>query len=164
MGINGLLGSDVNYNFASFEVFQEHLPLGLAGFSSFKIGAGDFFNNDKLYFMDYNHFVGNQGTTFDPTPGSFHFLPFYTYSTDGPYLEAHYEHNFSGYLFNKIPFLQRLKLDEIIGANFLTTNDNRDYTEFYVGIQRFIFRVDYGFSFEGQHKYLQGFKIFYGIK
>jgi Family of unknown function (DUF5686)/CarboxypepD_reg-like domain len=164
MGINGLFGSDVNYNFASFEVFQEHLPLGLAGFSSFKLGAGDFFNHDKVYFMDYNHFVGNQGTTFDPTPGSFHFLPFYTYSTDGPYLEAHYEHNFSGYLFNKIPFLQRLKLDEVIGANFLTTNNNRDYTEFYVGIQRFIFRVDYGVSFEGQHKYLQGFKIFYGIK
>ena len=114
--------------------------------------------------MDYNHFLGNQGTTFDPTPGSFHFLPFYTYSTNGPFLEAHYEHNFSGYLFKDISFLRKLKLDEIIGANYLTENNNSNYKEFYIGLQRLIFRVDYGVAFEGNRKYTQGFRIFYGIK
>ncbi|HJP62775.1 MAG TPA: DUF5686 and carboxypeptidase regulatory-like domain-containing protein [Mucilaginibacter sp.] len=163
-GINGLLGSDVNYNFASLSVYHEHLDAGLWGFSAFKIEAGDFFNHSSVYFMDYNHFKGNQGTTIDPTPGSYHFLPFYTYSTDGPYFEGHFEHNFAGHFFNRIPLLRRLKLDEIAGVNFLTTNDNRNYTEFYVGIQRFIFRLDYGVSFEGSHKFLQGFRIFYGIK
>jgi hypothetical protein len=44
--------------------------------------------------MDYNHFLGNQGTTFDPTYiGSFHFLPFYTYSTNGAFFRSHYQHN-----------------------------------------------------------------------
>lgn len=163
-GINGVLGSDVDYDFASLEVFKENMNNGLLGFSSFKFVAGDFFNHNKLYFMDYNHFLGNQGTTFDPTPGSFHFLPFYTYSTDGPFIEAHYEHNFSGFLFSKVPFLRRAKLDEIVGVNYLTTNQNRSYSEYYIGIQRFIFRVDYGVSFEGNKKYLQGFRIFYGIR
>ncbi len=163
-GIDGLFGSDVDYDFASLEVFHDHYAPGVFGFSSFKIAAGDFFNNNRLYFMDYNHFQGNQGTTFDPTPGGFHFLPFYTYSTDGPYFEAHYEHNFSGYFFNRIPLLRALKLDEIIGANYLTTNGNRDYSEFYFGVQRLIFRIDYGVAYEGSHKYLQGFRIFYGIK
>ena len=163
-GINGVLGSDVDYDFASVELFQEHLNTGITGFSSFKFVAGDFFNHSKLYFMDYNHFQGNQGTTFDPTPGSFHFLPFYTYSASREFLEAHYEHNFTGYIFNNIPGLRNLRLDEIIGVNYLTENNNHNYYEFYVGIQRFIFRIDYGISFEGSHKYLQGFRIFYGIK
>jgi len=163
-GINGLFGSDVNYDFASVTLYDEHLGSGLSGFSAFKLEAGDFFNHNTLYFMDYNHFKGNQGTTIDPTPGSFHFLPFYTYSTNGPYFEGHYEYNFSGSLFNRIPLLRRLKLEEIIGANYLTTNNNRNYSEFYVGVQRFVFRVDYGISFAGSQKYLQGFRIFYGIK
>ncbi|HZX58903.1 MAG TPA: DUF5686 family protein [Mucilaginibacter sp.] len=163
-GINGLFGSDVDYDFASVELFHEHYAPGVFGFSSFKFVAGDFFNNNRLYFIDYNHFQGNQGTTFDPTPGSFHFLPFYTFSTNGPFLEGHFEHNFSGYFFNRIPLLRDLKLDEVIGANYLSENNNRDYSEFYVGVQRLIFRIDYGWSFEGNHKYLQGFRIFYGIK
>jgi hypothetical protein len=163
-GLNGLLGSDVNYDFASVEVYQEHLNTGITGFSAFKFAAGDFFNRNKLYFMDYYHFSGNQGTTFDPTPGSFHFLPFYTYSASGAFLEAHYEHNFTGYFLNDIPLIRKLKLDEIIGVNYLTENNNRNYSEFYIGVQRLIFRVDYGISFAGNHKYMQGFKIFYGIK
>jgi hypothetical protein len=32
------------------------------------------------------------------------------------------------------------------------------------GIQRLIFRIDYGMSYEGNKKYMQGFKIFYGIR
>ncbi len=163
-GINGLLGSNTDYDFASLAFYQEHLSNGLLGFSSFKIEAGDFFNNHKVYFMDYNHFQGNEGTTFDPTPGNFHFLPFYTYSTDGPYFEAHYEHNFSGYFFSRIPLLRSLKLDEIIGLNYLSENNNHNYSEFFFGIQRSYFRIDYGVAYEGSHKYLQGFRVFYGLK
>jgi len=164
-GIKSLFGSDVDYNFASLSVAQDRIPIGLIGYSAFQVTAGDFFNRDKLYYMDYNHFLGNQGTTFDPTyVGSFHFLPFYTFSTDNAFLEAHYQHNFAGTLLNNIDFLRSLKLEEIIGANYLTEKANPDYTEFYVGIQRLIFRVDYGISFAGDKKYMQGFKIFYGIR
>ncbi|MBK0381258.1 DUF5686 family protein [Mucilaginibacter segetis] len=164
-GINNILGSDVNYDFLSADISQYHIRIGLSGYSSFKLTGGDFLNRKTLYFMDYNHFLGNQGTTFDPTYiGSFHFLPFYTYSTNGAFLEAHYQHNFSGSIFNKIPFLRKLKLEEIIGANYLTTRDNRNYREFYVGIQRLIFRVDYGVSYTDNKKYIQGIRIFYGIR
>ncbi|WP_158642883.1 DUF5686 family protein [Mucilaginibacter ginsenosidivorax] len=164
-GINSLLGSDVNYDFTSVDISQNKIRIGLTGFSSFKLTAGGFFNDKNLYYMDYNHFLGNQGTTFDPTyVGSFHFLPFYTYSTNGAFLEAHFQHNFAGSIFNKIPLLRKAKLEEIIGANYLTTKANRDYTEFYVGVQRLIFRVDYGVSYMGNQKYIQGFRIFYGIR
>ncbi|HEY9194654.1 MAG TPA: DUF5686 family protein [Mucilaginibacter sp.] len=164
-GFHGLFGSDVNYDFVSADVSQYKIRVGLTGFSSFKLIAGGFFNDKTLYYMDYNHFLGNQGLTFDPTyVGSFHFLPFYTYSTNGAFFEAHYQHNFAGSIFNKIPFLRKLKLEEIVGANYLTTKSNRNYREFYAGIQRLIFRVDYGISYAGDHKYIQGFRIFYGIR
>ena len=163
-GINAF-GSDVNYDFASLDVFDTHLTTGLWGYSAFKFSAGNFFNNKSTYFVDYQHFFGNQGTTFDPTIGSFHFLPFYTYSTNAAFIEGHYEHNFTGVLLNRVSFMRKLKLEEVIGANYLSGNAGRkNYSEFYVGLQRFIFRIDYGVSYEGSHKLVNGFRIFYGIK
>jgi hypothetical protein len=164
-GIHGILGSDVNYDFASADVSQDRIRIGLSGYSSFKVTGGAFINKKSIYYPDYNHFLGNQGTTFDPTYiGSFHFLPFYTYSTANAFLEAHYQHNFSGSLLKRVPFMRKLKLEEIIGVNYLTEKGNNNYSELYVGLQRFIFRVDYGVSYMGDKKYLQGIRIFYGIR
>jgi hypothetical protein len=179
-GISGILGSDVNYDFASVDIFDDRVTVGLLGFSAFKFTAGTFLNHKSLYFTDYNHFFGNQGTVFNPTIGSFHFLPFYTYSTDRAFIEAHYEHNFAGNLLSKIPYIRKLKLEELIGVNYLTQSNNSNrsgvinnanlqsvkgnYSEFYIGVQRFIFRVDYGFAFDGNKKMMQGFRIFYGLR
>ncbi|MFD0752222.1 DUF5686 and carboxypeptidase regulatory-like domain-containing protein [Mucilaginibacter calamicampi] len=164
-GISGVLGSDVNYDFTSVTVTQDRIRLGLTGYSSFKLAAGTFLNKKTLYFPDFYHFIGNQGTTFDPTDvGSFHFLPFYRFSANSSFVEAHYQHNFSGSILRRIPFVRRLKLEEIVGANYLTMRNNPNYSEFYVGIQRLIFRVDYGISFTGNQRYIQGIRLFYGIR
>jgi len=164
-GINSVLGSDVNYDFISLEIEQDRISMGLWGHSAFKIKAGDFLNRQTVYFMDYNHFLGNQGTTSDPTyVGSFHFLPFYTYSTDDPFIEAHYQHNFAGAIFDNIPFLKKLKLEEIVGANYLSEKRIPNYSEFYFGIKRLIYGADYGVSYIGNKKYIQGFRIFIGLK
>lgn len=164
-GIHNVVSSDVDYDFASLDISQYNFRVGLTGYSSFKIAAGDFFNHSQLYFMDYNHFLGNQGTTFDPTYiGSFHYLPFYTFSTNTAFLEAHYQHNFAGSILNKIDFMRRFKLEEVIGVNYLTEKANPNYSEFYIGLKKYFFRVDYGISFTGGKKYLQGFRIYYGIK
>jgi hypothetical protein len=163
--ISGVFGSDADYDFASLDISQDKVRMGLVGYSSFKLSTGTFFNDKTLYFMDYNHFLGNQGTTFDPTyVGSFHFLPFYQFSAPSFFLEAHYQHNFAGSLLNKIGSMRKLKLEEIIGANYLTERSNKNYTEAYIGLQRFVFRVDYGVSYAGNNKYLQGFRIYYGIR
>jgi len=164
-GINNVLGSDVNYDFIAVDITDEHISDGLLGHSAFKIKVGDFLNDRALYFMDYNHFLGNEGTTSDPTyVGSFHFLPFYTFSTKDPFIEAHFQHNFGGAIFDNVPFLRRLKLEEIIGVNYLTEKNNPNYSEFYFGIKRLTFGADYGVAYQGNKKYLQGFRIFYGLK
>lgn len=163
--IPGVFGTDADYDFASVDVSQYKIRVGLMGYSAFKLTAGSFLTKKALYFMDYNHFLGNQGLTFDPTyVGSFHFLPFYQFSANSAFLEAHYQHNFAGSLLNHIGFMRKLKLEEIVGANYLTERNNMNYSEFYVGLQRFIFRVDYGVSYTGNKKYLQGFRIYYGIR
>ena len=163
-GISNVLGSGVDYDFTSVDVFDDHVSFGLLGFGAFKITAGDFFNRRKLYYMDYNHFLGNQGTVFDPAIGGFHYLPFYTYSANSGFVEAHYEHDFGGNLFNLVPLLRKLKLEEIAGGNYLTEKNNNNYYEFYFGIKRLIFRLDYGFAYNGNHKIMQGIKLFYGLK
>ncbi len=163
-GINNVLGSDVDYDFASADVFDDHLSLGLFGYSSYKITAGDFFNYNKLYFMDYNHFLGNQGTTFDPQIGSFDFLDFYTFSANRAFIEAHLEHNFTGNLLNYVPVIRKLKLEEVVGVNYLTESNKNNYYEFYFGIKRFFFRLDYGFAYDGNRKVMQGVKLFYGLR
>ncbi|MDF2430613.1 MAG: hypothetical protein JWP44_244 [Mucilaginibacter sp.] len=164
-GINGVFGSDVNYDFVSVDITQDFIPMGLFGHSAFKVKFGDFLNDKKSYFMDYNHFLGNEGTTSDPTyVGSFHFLPFYTFSTDKAFIEAHFQHNFSGAILDNIPLIRELKLEEIVGANYLGENKGVNYSEFYFGVKRLIYGIDYGVSYLGNKKYLQGFRIFIGLK
>ncbi len=165
-----VLGSDEDYSFASVSIFQSRIRLGLFGYSSFLVSAGKFFNEKEIFYPDYKHFLGNQSKTFNPEIGSFHFLDFYPFSTNKKYLEGHYEHNFSGFLLNKVPFMRKLKLAEIVGASYLTqspqqgnTPSYRSYSEFYVGLQRFIFRVDYGIAYDAEKKVHQGFRIYYGF-
>jgi len=61
-------------------------------------------------------------------------------------LEAHLEHNFSGFIMNKIPGLRKLKLQEIIHVNYLTTPNLHNYYELGVGIKYLNLRVLYGES------------------
>ncbi len=158
-----VLGSDENYDFGSVDIFQNKIRLGLYGYSSFLVSAGKFFNRKDVFYPDYNHFLGNQSLTFNPAIGTFHFLDYYYYSTNTQYLEGHYEHNFSGFLLNKVPFMRQFKLEEIVGANYLTQPLRQNYTELYIGLQRFIFRIDYGLAFDTGKKVSQGFRIYYGF-
>lgn len=162
-GINGILNSDVDYDLLSVEVLKERISTGLWGYSSFSVGAGKFLNNKTVYFPDFKHFRGNNALFGLPALRKFQFLDFYIYSTDRQYFEAHFEHNFSGLLINKIPLLRKLKLEELAGVNYLTQPAKRDYTEFYFGLQRLIFRVSYGFAYDGNKKVTQGFRMSYGF-
>jgi hypothetical protein len=160
-GIKGL-GSDVDYDYGEIKLYQDHINLGIYGYSAFLITAGNFFNATSLTYPDYKWFLGNQGITFEPGISEFHFLPFYTYSSTA-FVEAHYEHNFGGFIFNNFPGIAKLKLEEIVGGNFLTETHNPNYGELYIGVQRFFLRLDYGFVYRGDGHFDQGVKIYYGL-
>ncbi len=146
-GISGVLGSDVAYDQVSADISKSGIDLGFYGQTSFFIGAGKFLNADKIYYPDYKHFDGNQVAVYKPSFNRFLLLDYYNYSTGDKYLEGHIEHNFSGFITNKIPLLRDLKLQEIIDVNYLSTPVLKNYTELGLGMQRGLIRVMYGRSY-----------------
>lgn len=156
-------GSDVNYNFGSVEVFQDRVNMGIYGHTAYFISAGAFLSARKLYYPDYMQFSGGQSFFFNASSGSFHFLNYYTYSTNKAYFEAHIEHDFAGYFTSHVPLLKRFNIEEIIGASYLSQGTLPDYKEVYFGLKRTIVRLDYGFAFGRYSNKIQGFRLVYSF-
>lgn len=161
-GIPGAFNSVVDYDFFAIDLFQDKISAGLWGYSSVYISAGKFLNTKSLFYPDMRHFTGNQTAVYNPLFPNFHFLDFYAYTTNDRYFEAHYEHNFAGKFLSKVPLIRKLKLEEIIGGAVLA-QPVTNYQEAYIGVQRLVFRVDYGLSWTPDNKVYQAFRLFYGF-
>jgi hypothetical protein len=146
-GIKNALGSDVDYDLVAANVTKENINLGLWGNFSFYVGAGKFLNKNRLYYPDYKHFLGNQIVLYQRAINAFLLLDYYQYSTATQYLEGHVEHTFGGALLSKIPGIRKLKLQELLVANYLTTPNLKNYTELGLGVKYLNFRLLYGWSF-----------------
>lgn len=162
-GIHGALGSDVDYDLIRLEISRDKISAGLFGYSQFFVSVGKFLNNKSVYYPELQHFRGSSSLTSEPDIKKFSFLDFYTSSTDKQYLEAHFEHNFSGLFTNKIPLVRKLKLEELVGINYLTQPLKKNYTEFYFGFQNPFFRATYGFAYNGNKQAEHGFRLYYGF-
>lgn len=143
--------------------------MGNKGTFATLIKGGQFFNAANISFIDYKHFNGNQthiGTTANYL-NQFNLLPYYSSSTNRKYFEFHAEHNFEGYIMNKIPLLNKLRSNLIVGFHNLATLDNKPYQEFTVGLDRLgfgkfkILRVDYIRSYQNGY---QGDGIVFGLQ
>jgi hypothetical protein len=97
--------------------------------------------------------------SYTPGANNFLYLDYYKFSTPQSYFEAHLQHNFSGFITNKLPYLRKLKLSEIIGSNYLNTPAMKNYVEGYVGLQYLNFRLVYGRSFANGKVYDDGFRF-----
>lgn len=161
--IPNVFGSDADYDLMSFGVRKSDIKLGFYGNFSFSAEAGKFLNAKTVYYPDFNHFRGNKSLAFQPENSQFFFLDFYSESTNKEYFEGHAEHNFSGFFTNKIPLLRKLKLQELLGVNYLATPNLKNYTETYVGISYIGLKVYYGLVYEGGKQVKSGFRIAYGF-
>lgn len=154
----GLAGSEDRYNYDLIAgTVSYRTTIGNKGDFGINIKGGKFFNAENIAFMDYKHFNGNQthvGLTGNYL-NSFNLMPYYTHSTNDAYFEFHAEHNFKGYIMNKIPLLNQLQWNLIIGAHQAATPDYKPYQEFTVGFDNVgfgkfrVFRVDYVRSYQG---------------
>jgi len=162
-GIHGALDSDVDYDLIGLEITKDRINIGLLGYSQFFVGAGKFLNNKAVYYPELQHFRGNSSLTASPDIRRFSFLDYYQHSTNRQYLEAHFEHNFAGLITNKLPMVRKLKLEELIGINYLTQPLKKNYTEYYFGLQRLFLRVTYGFAYDENKRVEHGFRLSYGL-
>jgi hypothetical protein len=159
---------DYEYDFIAARVTWSE-TLSNKGDFGLNLKGGKFFNADNIAFMDYKHFNGNQthiGTD-ESYLNVFNLLPYYSHSTNDAYFEAHVEHNFKGYVMNKIPLLDRLQWNLVVGYHNISTPDHKPYHEFTAGFDNVGFgkfrllRIDYVRSYQG------GFQtdgIIFGLK
>ncbi|MBC7744172.1 MAG: carboxypeptidase-like regulatory domain-containing protein [Flavobacterium sp.] len=158
-----VFGSDTRFDYLSFDLTKKDIKLGLYGKTAFWLGAGKFLNSDQLYYPDYKHFIGTQSLGFVSKINTFLFLDYYRFSTADKYFEGHVEHNFSGFITNKLPLLRKLKLQELAGFNHLGTSSFKNYNEVYFGLQYLNFKGLYGISFQRGKQADKGFRVAYGF-
>lgn len=154
----GLGATNSNYNFQQIKArLYQSFDISNKGRFSYNMRGGKLFNAENIAFMDFQHFNGNQ--TRLSTNGSytdvFNNLEYYRLSTNNSYFESHIEHNFNGYLLNKIPLINKLGFSTVIGIHNLSTSDHKPYQEFSVGLDKIgwgkfrFLRVDYVRSYQG---------------
>ncbi len=164
----GATNKDYNFDQVKLRLYQS-FNIGNKGRFGYNLRSGQFFNAENIAFMDFQHFNGNQikisrrGNYTDV----FNNLGYYDLSTNDSYLEMHAEHDFNGFILGKIPGLNKLNFNLILGAHNLATPNNKPYQEFTVGIDnigwgkwRFL-RVDYVRSYQSG---FQSDAILFGLK
>lgn len=148
----GYNASNSDYNYHQFQArVTQGVNIGNKGRFRYNLIAGSFIDGEAISFVDYKHFRGNQtrindGGTYTSV---FNNLPYYMLSTNDSYFEAHAEHNFKGWILGKIPGLNQLNFNLVVGGHMLSTPENNPYFEYSVGLDNIgfgkyrLFRVDY---------------------
>ncbi|RXJ50768.1 DUF5686 and carboxypeptidase regulatory-like domain-containing protein [Gelidibacter gilvus] len=166
----GFAASEKHYNFDQLKARLTHsFNVGNKGDFKYNLKAGTFFNADAIGFMDYYHPNGNQthvGTS-STYLNVFNNLPYYELSTNTSYLEMHVEHDFKGLLLSRVPLLNKLNYNLVIGAHAFATENIKPYQEYSIGIDNIGFkkfrflRVDYVRSYQNGY---QGDAVIFGLK
>ncbi len=133
----GFNASISDYNFDHLNVrLRQNINLKTTGILKYNFSAGTFFENKDLAFTDYKHFNGN--LTHVNTKGnylsSFKNMGYYDFSTSNNYFEYHLEHDFKGYILGKIPWINTLNLNLIVGAHGVGIKNESPYKEFNIGL------------------------------
>lgn len=116
--------------------------LGAIGTFSYTLRAGRFLRQNTADFPDLFHFAG--GETFfrkNDDYNVFFLMPYYSYSSDQPYLELHAEQAFGMLGIAKIPGIRKLKISEFAGIHGLVMENRSPYLEISYGIEARIFKV-----------------------
>ena len=148
-GFADVLNSDVRFDQIELTV-RKQVKLGIRGTLDLTVRGGNFFNNDRMYFMDYKHFMGNRTyfITGDPT-SSFRLLDYYRYSTFDDYLEGHAHYHFRKFLLTYLPKARMMGLSENVFVNHLATR-TAQYSEVGYSIDGIlrIFRIEAAMGFQ----------------
>jgi len=147
---SGVWGSDSRFDMLSIGIRQT-INFGISDQFSYKFNAGTFLNNDKVYFEDFEHF-NTKSTEFMFTnyDNSFRLLPFYAYSTNRHFIDAHANWAARRLIIKHLPLIDRISATENLMLNFLSTPELPLYLETGYGIHNLllIFNIEVfaGFS------------------
>lgn len=158
----GLGGSDERFNKWKLQM-RDDINFRLKGKFRYRLGVGGFIDTgSNVQVPDYNHFNGNISTLATEYLNSFQLLPIYQFSNISRfYMLAHLEHNFNGFLTNKIPGIKKLNLYLVTAANGFYINHNKYYYELSAGFDNIFkqLRIDFVQSFVNGKAYQHAFRI-----
>ncbi len=161
-GFNDVFGSDESFSKWKFGI-TDAINLKLQGKFRYRLGMGGFIDTGtNVRVPDYNHFNGNISTLATEYLNSFQFLPIYQFSNLSRfYAIAHIEHNFNGFLTNKIPGFRKLNLYLVAGANGFYIDNKKNFYELFVGFDNILkqIRVDFVQSFLDGKPWQNGFRL-----
>ncbi|RZK61704.1 MAG: hypothetical protein EOO59_04400 [Hymenobacter sp.] len=163
-GVPHLLGADVRYLLLQGSVRYSR-QFGLLGTSAGQFIVGGFVGKQEgLTLADYHHFSGNR-TLLAAEFNQFQLLDYYQYSTRARYVEAHFNHHFNGFIFNKVPLLRRLKWQEVFSLNYLHTEQAGHYVELGAGVEHIfgLGRVDFYTSLQSGQRAGTGLRLGLGF-
>jgi hypothetical protein len=156
---NAFAGSETRYNYQLLTTrIQYELPLSNKGNLNFNLKAGQFFNAKNTAFIDYKHFSGNQTHVGADYLNSFSLLPYYSNSTNDSFLENHVEYADKGYFMNKLPLLNKLKTNLVVGLHNIVVPNRAPYSEISIGLDNLgfgkfkLFRINYIRSYQAANQ------------
>ena len=94
-------------------------------------------------------------------------MPYYSNSTNNAFLEFHSEYNDRGFVMNKIPLLNKLKTNLVLGFHNLSTSNKMPYQEYSVGLDQLGWGKFKLFRFDYVRSYQNGFQtdgLIFGLK
>ena len=165
-GVKGLLKSGVDFTYLQASINQS-INLGRIGIGKYSISTGKFFDTTILPIVDYKYQRRGDPFLLRNPLGSFQLLPT-TFPTFNWFLEAHYWHDFNGFLTSGVPLLKKLAINASAGSSLLYTYENNvKHIEVCYGINR-VFRllrstikigVYYANGYNNNGNFYQGFKF-----
>ncbi len=134
-GVPGMFGSEVNFDYIELKIHDDY-QLPRFGTGEWTIQGGSFVNKTNLRLLEYKYFRGSDFFFFSDPNASFQLLS-RVFLTPNAYYRGNYVHSFNGMFFNKIPLLNRLKLNEIAGSALIAIpSEHFIHQEIFVGIQK----------------------------
>jgi hypothetical protein len=154
-----VLNATADFDLLSASV-SDLVKLGIFGNLGYRLRGGAFLTTNTMYFADYKHFSGNQTIYANNNYlNSFRLLPYYFYSSNRWFSEAHAEHHFHGLILDKLPVIKKLKMQEVAGIHVLSNNNLRYYYEINFGLEKIfkILRLDYVLAYSSENRLQHGF-------
>lgn len=157
----GALNSDVSFEMLELGVRQQ-VKFGIRGTLDVLVKGGTFFSGQRMFFMDYKHFLGNKTpfVTTDPV-GSYRLLDYYAFSTHDKYFTANVHYHLRKFLITRIAYVRLAGITENIFVNYLATPTSNNYTELGYGLDGIlrVFRLEFAASFQQGTYLASGFRI-----
>lgn len=134
-GIKGLFKSEIDFDYLEFGV-EQRINAGVFGQTAYIVKTGEFLNTRDLRIIDYKFMRQGDPLFFQNPNRAFQALDS-TFPVFKRFYQGNLVHEFNGFLINRIPFMKKLKLQEVAGGGFLFTKElDLKYFEFFTGLER----------------------------